>query len=66
MGRSDSRSDRRLTAISAKGDPLEAIDRLVPWESFRSDLRLRADALPERKVQPVATPIEWICPSDRD
>src|SRR5262245_43349963 len=22
----------------AKGDPLEAIDRLVPWESFRADI----------------------------
>ena len=31
-------ADKRLTALSAKGDPLEAIDRLVPWESFRSDL----------------------------
>jgi hypothetical protein len=28
----------RLTALSAKGDPLEAIDRLVPWESLRSDI----------------------------
>jgi hypothetical protein len=25
-------------ALSAKGDPLEAIDRLVPWESFRADI----------------------------
>src|SRR4249919_310888 len=24
--------------LSAKGDPLEAIDRLVPWESFRTDI----------------------------
>ena len=31
-------ADNRLTALSAKGDPLEAIDRLVPWESFRSDI----------------------------
>ena len=30
--------DKRLTALSAKGDPLEAIDRLVPWESFRGDI----------------------------
>ena len=29
-------ADKRLEALSAKGDPLEAIDRLVPWESFRS------------------------------
>jgi hypothetical protein len=27
-----------LAAPSAKGDPLEAIDRLVPWESFRADI----------------------------
>ena len=25
-------ADNRLAALSAKGDPLEAIDRLVPWE----------------------------------
>jgi len=30
-------ADKRLAA-SAKGDPLEAIDRLVPWESFRADI----------------------------
>lgn len=28
-------ADRRLAALSAKGDPLEAIGGLVPWESFR-------------------------------
>ena len=36
-------AERRLAALSAKGDPLEAIDRLVPWESFRrsfDDIRL--------------------------
>ena len=31
-------ADKRLTALSAKGDPLEAIDRLVPWETFRADI----------------------------
>src|SRR6266566_814628 len=31
-------ADKRLAALSAKGDPLEAIDRLVPWERFRSDI----------------------------
>src|SRR6186997_2342319 len=31
-------ADRRLAALSAKGDPLEAIDRLVPWESFRAEI----------------------------
>src|SRR3981189_2703509 len=29
-------ADKRLQALSARGDPLEAIDRLVPWESFRA------------------------------
>ena len=29
---------KRLEALSAKGDPLEAIDRLVPWESFRGEI----------------------------
>jgi hypothetical protein len=31
-------ADKRLVALSAKGDPLEAIDRLVPWESFRAEI----------------------------
>ena len=31
-------ADKRLAALSAKGDPLEAIDRLVPWESFRVEI----------------------------
>ena len=31
-------ADKRLAALSAKGDPLEAIDGLVPWESFRADI----------------------------
>ncbi len=31
-------ADRRLSALSAKGDPLEAIAALVPWESFRADI----------------------------
>jgi IS5 family transposase len=31
-------ADKRLAALSAKGDPLETIDRLVPWESFRADI----------------------------
>lgn len=30
--------EKRLAALSAKGDPLEAVDRLVPWESFRADI----------------------------
>ena len=31
-------AEKRLAALSAKGDPLEAIDRLVPWASFRADI----------------------------
>ena len=31
-------ADKRLEAWSARGDPLEAIDRLVPWESFRAEI----------------------------
>jgi transposase, IS5 family len=31
-------ADKRLEALSAKGDPLEAIDQLVPWESFRAEI----------------------------
>ena len=31
-------ADKRLVALSARGDPLEAIDHLVPWESFRAEI----------------------------
>jgi IS5 family transposase len=31
-------ADKRLAALSAKGDPLETIDRLVPWERFRAEI----------------------------
>ena len=31
-------ADRRLSAISAKGDPLEMIARVVPFESFRGEM----------------------------
>jgi hypothetical protein len=31
-------ADKRLAAISAKGDPLEMIDRLVPFERFRAEI----------------------------
>ena len=31
-------ADKRLKALSARGDPLEAIDRLVPWASFRAEI----------------------------
>lgn len=31
-------ADRRLAALSAKGDPLVSISALVPWEAFRADI----------------------------
>ena len=31
-------ADKRLAALSAKGDPLEAIEGLVPWQSFRAEI----------------------------
>src|SRR5438046_10732168 len=31
-------ADERLEALSARGDPLEAIDHLVPWGSFRAEI----------------------------
>jgi IS5 family transposase len=31
-------TEKRLAAISAKGDPLEMIDRVVPFESFRAEI----------------------------
>jgi len=30
--------DKRLEAISAKGDPLEALNFIVPFESFRAGI----------------------------
>ena len=31
-------ADKRLQALSARGDPLEAIDHVVPWDSFRAEI----------------------------
>src|ERR1039457_3856227 len=54
-------SDNRLTALSAKGDPLEAIDRLVPWESFRGDIEAAVLTLEtERKSIAGRKPIDAI------
>jgi hypothetical protein len=30
--------ERRLEAISSKGDPLEMIKKIVPWEDFRAGI----------------------------
>jgi hypothetical protein len=32
-------AEKRLAAISAKGDPLETIDRVPPFENFRAEMR---------------------------
>ena len=54
-------AEKRLAALSAKGDPLEAIDRLVPWESFRADIEavvLTPDAI--RKNSAGRKPVDAI------
>jgi transposase, IS5 family len=47
--------DRRLEAISAKGDPLDTINEAVPWETFRADRRRdRHQARGEKEQRPPA------------
>ena len=48
-------ADRRLAALSGKGDSLEAIASLVPWENFRADIEAVV-LMPEeaRRARPVA------------
>jgi IS5 family transposase len=41
--------DKRLEAISAKGDPLELIKARVPWESFRAEIEAVTRAKPEER-----------------
>src|SRR5258705_2845999 len=42
--------ERRLAAISSKGDPLEAIKKIVRWEDFRADIEAETETEPrERK-----------------
>src|SRR6202795_2999416 len=41
--------DKRLEAISAKGDPLELIKATVPWESFRAEIEAVTRAKPEER-----------------
>ena len=45
-------TDKRLSALSEQGDPLEAIDRLVPWESFRADIEAVVLTPDEAKKSP--------------
>src|SRR5499427_5142817 len=41
--------ERRLEAISAKGDPLETIKKIVPWEDFRADIESVTETKPEER-----------------
>src|SRR5262249_19955724 len=41
--------ERRLEAISAKGDPLETIKKIVPWEDFRADIEAVTETKPEQR-----------------
>jgi IS5 family transposase len=54
-------ADRRLEGLSAKGDPLQAIDRLVPWESFRANIEaVVLTPTAERKGKAGRKPIDAI------
>ena len=41
--------ERRLEAISANGDPLETIKKIVPWEDFRADIESVTETKPEER-----------------
>jgi IS5 family transposase len=41
--------ERRLEAISAKGDPLQTIKKVVPWEDFRADIEAVTETKPEQR-----------------
>jgi transposase, IS5 family len=41
--------DKRLGAISAKGDPLEALNGLIPFESFRAEIEAVVRLAPEER-----------------
>ena len=53
--------DKRLETISAKGDPLEALNCIVPFESFRADIEavVRASA-EERKSNAGRKPFDAV------
>ena len=41
--------ERRLEAISALGDPLETIKKIVRWEDFRADIESVTETKPEER-----------------
>ena len=48
--------DRRLEAISAKGDPLETIKSTVPWEEFRAPIEAVTETKSEEKKSNAGRP----------
>ena len=52
-------TNKRVGALSAKDDPLESINALVPWESFRTDIEATVlTPAAERKSQAGRKPID--------
>src|SRR5438093_1058312 len=41
--------ERRLEAISAKGDPLETMRKMVRWEDFRADIEAVTETKDEER-----------------
>src|SRR5580692_2010023 len=55
-------ADRRLAAITAKGDPLEMIARVVPFESFRVEIEAAVlTPVSEKKSNSGRKPIDRHC-----
>jgi hypothetical protein len=53
-------ADRRLAAITAKGDPLEMIARVVPFESFRAEIEAAVlTPVSEKKSMAAFVRIRW-------
>jgi IS5 family transposase len=48
--------DRRLEAISAKGDPLETIKAAVPWEEFRAPIEAVTETKSEERKSNAGRP----------
>jgi len=48
--------DRRIAAISAKGDPLETIEAAVPWEAFRAPIEAVTLTRPEDRKSNAGRP----------
>lgn len=48
--------NRRLEAISAKGDPLETINGTVPWEAFRATIEAATVTRPENQKSNAGRP----------